>query len=303
MYEARPAVPGDLDQVVALLEQMDRALGVPFDPMREFFTWIWSLPWTDLDRDTRVILEAGTVVAFGQGTWQTDRGGPLTLLVRVHPDHQGAGLGASLLSWGEALSRERGAEGIRTDVVDQDEPGHRLLGEFGYRQVRSSFTMTKEFAANESAGVVPAGVTIRSYADADERVLFDVHEASFADHWGQRVSSFETFTEALHGEDWDPSLVFLAEADDGVVGHVVSFAFEDEGYVALLGVLPAWRGRGIGGILLRRSFAELAARGKRRARLEVDAANPHGAVALYEGAGMEVHRRYDIFDLGTEALP
>jgi mycothiol synthase len=221
----------------------------------------------------------------------------------VHPDHQGAGLGASLLSWGEALSRERGAEGVRTDVVDQDEPGHRLLGEFGYRQVRSSFTMTKEFAANESAGVVPAGVTIRSYADADERVLFDVHEASFADHWGQRVSSFETFTEALHGEDWDPSLVFLAEADDGVVGHVVSFAFEDEGYVALLGVLPAWRGRGIGGILLRRSFAELAARGKRRARLEVDAANPHGAVALYEGAGMEVHRRYDIFDLGTEALP
>jgi ribosomal protein S18 acetylase RimI-like enzyme len=34
-------------------------------------------------------------------------------------------------------------------------------------------------------------------------------------------------------------------------------------------------------------------------RLEVDAQNPHGAVALYEGVGMTALRRYDIFDLGT----
>jgi mycothiol synthase len=299
MYEARPAVPGDLDQVVALLGQMDRALGVPFDPMREYFTWIWSHPATDLERDTRVVVEADTVIAFGQGTWQSDGGGPLTLLVRVHPDHQGLGLGTSLVSWGEALSSERGAEGVRTDVVDRDEPGHELLRSLGYRQVRSSYTMTKELTSDETAGTVPDGLTVRPYEDADDRVLFEVHEASFADHWGQRRSTFDAFNDDLHGQDWDPSLVFLAEAGDEVVGHAVAFAFEDEGYVALLGVVPAWRGRGIGRTLLRRSFAELAARGKRRARLEVDAENPHGAVALYEGVGMQVHRSYDIFDLGT----
>jgi ribosomal protein S18 acetylase RimI-like enzyme len=34
-------------------------------------------------------------------------------------------------------------------------------------------------------------------------------------------------------------------------------------------------------------------------RLYVDARNVHGAVALYEGVGMSVYRRYDTFDLGT----
>jgi ribosomal protein S18 acetylase RimI-like enzyme len=37
----------------------------------------------------------------------------------------------------------------------------------------------------------------------------------------------------------------------------------------------------------------------REARLGVDSQNVHGAVALYEGVGMTVHRRYDIFDIGT----
>lgn len=56
---------------------------------------------------------------------------------------------------------------------------------------------------------------------------------------------------------------------------------------------------GPGRSLLRRSFAELAGRGMREVRLGVDAQNVHAAVALYEGVGMSVHRRYDTFDLGT----
>jgi len=111
--------------------------------------------------------------------------------------------------------------------------------------------------------------------------------------------SFKNFNEELHGEDWDPSLVFLAEAGEEPVGCVVPFLFETCGYVGILGVLKEWRGRGIGKALLRRSFAELAGRGMREARLSVDTQNVHGAVALYESVGMSVYRRYDIFDIGT----
>jgi hypothetical protein len=31
----------------------------------------------------------------------------------------------------------------------------------------------------------------------------------------------------------------------------------------------------------------------------VDTQNVHGAVAVYEGVGMSVYRRYDVFDVGT----
>ncbi len=298
-YEVRPVVDRDLDDVVRMIDEADRALRVPPDPAREFLTWIWHLPTTNLGRDTRIVLDGEAVVAFGQATWKPKEGGPLDLIVRVHPDHQGAGLGAWFLSWAEDLARERGSQGVRTEVVDLDGPGHDLLQGRGYRQVRSSFTMWKRLTADEDRGTVPVGVTIRRYRDADERVLFKVHEASFADHWGFRPTSFESFNEELHGEDWDPSLVFLSEIDRQPVGHVVAFMFENHGYVGILGVLKPWRGRGIGKALLRRSFAEFASRGISEVRLGVDAQNPHGAVALYEGVGMTARRRYDVFDLGT----
>lgn len=299
-YATRPARDGDLDGVVRMVDQADRALGVLPDPVREFLAWVWNIPSTDLARDTRIVLEGDDVIAFGQARWKPDEGGPLDLFVRVHPEHVGSGIGSWCLSWGEALSAERGTEGIGAEVVDVDRPAHDLLRSRGYRQVRSSFTMWKVLDSDEDTGAVPGDVTIRPFgSDADARVLYDVHEASFADHWGFRPSSFARFSEELFGHDWDPSLAFLAEAEGEAVGFVVAFAFEAEGYVGLLGVVTPWRGRGIGKALMRRAFAELANRGKREVLLSVDAQSTHGAVGLYESVGMSVRRRYDRFDRGT----
>jgi len=299
-YEVRPARAGDLDDVVRLAETVDRAFGLPLETTREFLSRLWNTPGTDLERDTRVVLVGETVVAFAQSMWWPEEGGPLILSwVATHPEHRGAGIETTLLSWGEDLARARGTDGIRVEVVDRDEPGHERLRSRGYRQVRSFFTMWRGLGEDEEEGTVPAGVRIRPYEDADERAFFEVHEASFADHWEFRPTSFEAFNENLHAEGWDPSLAFLAEAGGEAVGLVATFLNEKNGYVALLGVIPSRRGRGIAKALLMRSFAELAARGRREVRLDVDAEGSYGAVALYEGVGMSVHRRYDMFDLAT----
>jgi mycothiol synthase len=299
-FEVGPARQRDLDDVVRLLEAADQALDLPTEPMREELLWTWHLPTTNLDRDTRILRDAETVIAYGEAIWKhPEEGGPLSLFVRVHPGYGGAGIGTSLTTWGERLAYERGAEGVRAFAADRDASAQDLLRSRGYVRVRSSFTMRKDVGPGEDPGTPPPGVSIRRYEDADERVLHEVDQASFAEDWGFRPTSFESFNEELHGEDWDPSLVFLAVAGEETVGHVVSFRFETRGYVGLLGVLKEWRRRGIGRSLLRRSFAELADRGMREVRLGVDAQNVHGAVALYEGVGMSVHRRYDTFDIGT----
>jgi hypothetical protein len=64
----------------------------------------------------------------------------------------------------------------------------------------------------------------------------------------------------------------------------------DRGWVGELGVLKPWRGRGIASALLRRAFATFAARELPRVMLNVDAANPTGAVRLYERLGMRTVR-------------
>jgi mycothiol synthase len=297
---ARPAREEDLDDVVGLFEAVDLAIGVPFDPVREELVWLWHLPTTDLQRDTRIVKDRDRLIAYVEAIWKhADVDAPLDLTVRVHPDHRDSNIEAALMDWGEGVAGERRTGGVRTAAADRDTLACDLFRSRGYVHVRSHFTMHKEVSPNEDPGTPPGGVTIRPYSDADERSLFDLHEASFAEHWGFHPMSFESFNEELHGEDWDPSLVFLADHQRRAVGYVVPFLFAKAGYVAMLGVLKEWRGRGIGKALLQRSFAEIANRGLPEVRLNVDTENVSGAVELYESVGMNVYRRYDIFDLGT----
>lgn len=300
-YRERPVTDADLDAVERLVDDADRALGLDPDPIRDFLTWIWHLPSTELARDTRLVVSGTDVACFAQGMWNPDEGGPLDALIRVHPDHVGRGLGSRFLSWAEALAAERGSAGVRMMAPDLDGPAHALLSSRGYAHVRSFWTMGKQLDPGEDAGTTPAGVAIRVFETGrDERTLHEVNEASFADHWGFRPVPYETFAAEMYEPgDWDPALAFLADVDGQAVGHVVALSFEGHGYIAVLGVVPTHRGRGIAKSLLRRAFFELATRGFREVRLGVDAQNPTGAVALYERVGMTPLRMYDTFELGT----
>ena len=62
-----------------------------------------------------------------------------------------------------------------------------------------------------------------------------------------------------------------------------------------------WRKRGIGLALLRHSFNEFYRRGKRKVGLGVDAQNLTGALRLYEGAGMHIHRAFDNYEKEVRA--
>ena len=300
-YLARPATLEDLDAVIALVDDLERSFGLEPDENRAELTWLWNLPAMDLDRDTRIVTLQGTVVGYADnGRVHPEQTGPWQLRARVHPSHRGRGVGTWLASWNEERIRPLAENGIRTDVIDRDEAAAQLLRSRGYTPVRSFFTMCRALTPGEDPGAEPPGVAIRPFRDVEEdRILYELEEGSFADHWGYERASFESWNEALKGEDWDPSLVWIAEVDGTPAGFNVSFLFEECGFVGILGVIPEFRGRGIATALLHRAFAEFAHRGRREAKLGVDALNTTGAVALYEKAGMRVCRRYDMYDLGT----
>jgi mycothiol synthase len=299
-FKIASARESDLDDVVGLMEAADRSLGVPPDPTREELVWVWNLPTTRLDRDTRIIRDGETAVAYAEATWKDpDAGGPLELVLRIHPDYTQTVIGASLMDWAQAVAEERGCEGIRAWIVDRDGSMRDLLRSRAFVHVRSVYTMWKTLATELDALPEPDGVSISPYTYADQRTLYELHEAAFADHWGFRPMSFELWNEFLHGEGWDPSLVFLAKTDEAAVGYIVGFLEEMSGLIGILGVLKGYRSRGIAKALLHRSFTEFWRHGKKDVRLGVDTQNISGAVGLYEAVGMSVRRRYDAFDLGT----
>ena len=120
---------------------------------------------------------------------------------------------------------------------------------------------------------------------------------AFRDEWGYRAVSFEEWKgNEVETPSYDPAFWFVAEDESGPVGAVSGLIWGELGWVGELGVRKPWRGRGIAAALLRRSFSTFGSRGLGRVRLNVDADNSTGAVALYERVGMRKVRGWEIYE-------
>jgi mycothiol synthase len=135
---------------------------------------------------------------------------------------------------------------------------------------------------------------VRAFRDGDERRFHQGHQESFADTWEFTVEPFETWSHWFLGSTFQPEHWFVVEEGDELAALAmcrISDTEQDVGWVRILGVLPAYRRRGLALALLRHVFRHFAERGMKAVGLGVDAENPTGAVALYERAGMHVARR------------
>jgi ribosomal protein S18 acetylase RimI-like enzyme len=198
---------------------------------------------------------------------------------------------------GEEQRATRGiALPLRTSVMSDDREGRAFLEGRGFTQVRTSWDMVRGLSPHERAAEPSPRVTVRTFRAGEEPLLYRISETSFRDHWDHVPSTIESFTERMLATPWEPGLTFFAEVDGHVAGELIALPFADRGYIASVGVLREYRGRGAASAMLRRAFAALAERGLPRVELSVDAASPTGAVSLYEGLGMRAVRSYASFD-------
>jgi mycothiol synthase len=145
-----------------------------------------------------------------------------------------------------------------------------------------------DLAAPPAAPAPPEGVTLRTAADteADWKMLYDVVEIAFRDHYGHVAQSYEDFVIDVRDDITDFSLVWIASVEGRPAAALLGTEKPAEGYIGTLGTLREFRKRGLGRVLLETAFAEFARRGHRLATLHVDLSNPTGAVRVYESAGM-----------------
>jgi ribosomal protein S18 acetylase RimI-like enzyme len=177
-----------------------------------------------------------------------------------------------------------------------------LLEAAGATVVRHFWRMTIDLP-DSPAPVVPAlspGVEVRvaDRGEADLRAVHQVINAAFLDHFGSQASSYEDWAPSHTTGAWgDYSLWWLVTVDGGPAAAQIAGRYPDEGgHIADLGTLRAYRGRGLGRVLLLTAFAEFHRRGERRVNLGVDASNPTGAVALYESVGMRKRHEAAVYE-------
>jgi ribosomal protein S18 acetylase RimI-like enzyme len=206
---------------------------------------------------------------------------------------------AQAVEIGIATARRDGAQATgswkaRTGGYVVDTEHLAVLTAAGMSPARRFYRMRIESSSPlvpAEAPALPDGVRI-VVRDDDEtrRIVHRIDNESFSEHWGWADYPYDEWWEYWSARPTrDPRGWWVLTVDDEPAAICLldeSRADRGEGYVAVLGVLKQFRGRGLAQRLLRRAFVHSRDLGRRATLLGVDATNTTGAVALYERVGM-----------------
>lgn len=299
----------DLDQLEALVARCDIAAAGERDSGREEIAGMLTSNGTDRE-GSAFVLDGDDLVGY---VWieQDPTANETWVDVYADPARHTADVLRAGLQHGLRLARtayaENGGESwtARSGCFGSDVPLVTALQDAGFECVRRFYRMRIDLTTAslpEELPALPDGVRVLvARTEADRRRLYEVQQASFADHWNHTHRSYEELIAVLDGKGGDdPEGWWLLEVD-GVPAAVClldeSRADLGDGYVRTLGVAREFRGRGLAQLLLTRAFVHYRDRGRSGVQLGVDSTSPTGADKLYRKVGMAVLREIDAWAL------
>ena len=228
----------------------------------------------------------------------------------VRQDRRREGIGRALLAWAErhaaenVLARRTPAPELPQVLgfgVLESIPGALAFATTtGYKPIRFGFQMWRRLSDPIPHFELPAGIEMRPVREEHHRRIFDADTEAFLDHFEPRERDESDFVATFAFPDLDTSIWRVAWEGDEVVGSVQNAIFPAEnertgvrlGWLEHVSVRKPWRGRGVAKALIVSSMEVHRDRGMEFAALGVDAGNPTGALALYEGLGFRPHRKW-----------
>lgn len=259
--------------------------------------------WRERRNDALVVERDGAIVAYLEFDEQLDPWTPRLETYaegRVDPAAGSRGIGGFLL--GRAIDRAQRAAAanpelpvvLRTTLVDPLPETVDWFTDRGMAPERHLLQLRIDLTADLPHPHWPRGT---AGVRADEVELAALHGAmveAFADHHLGATDDLDTWRELAVERGRVQLWASVAAVDDEAtpiglaLGHVGGEGDPGLGVIVELGVVPAWRGRGLATALLRAAFQRFAGLGVQRVGLEVDDVTLDGALRLYQRAGMEV---------------
>jgi mycothiol synthase len=214
----------------------------------------------------------------------------------VHPEYRRRGIGRRLFAVGLGLAAKQGLDEIRL-CVPSTGPAEQFARAMGLAYSSSMWRLDLAPSVVVPAPAFPTGVVTRPPgAWLPIRQQVDLVNAAFADHPTPLSWTVAEIEHAQAQPGFDPStslFVSLAARRSEPIAFVRTSMAPPQGddpcpfgEIRLIGVLPEWRGRGLGRELLRWGVANLRARGAGRIMLSVEAMNEL-ALGLYRRTGFE----------------
>jgi mycothiol synthase len=208
----------------------------------------------------------------------------------VHPLHRRNGTAGRLLTMSLARAGEWGAETAQVNIPEGNAMARSLLLSRGFGLVRRFLDL--EFPLKNLPAPDPGTSTIRGLLCGEEGSLAEVQNRSFQGTWGFNPNTTEEIAYRVHLEGCAPEDVRVTVSQGKVAAYCWTKTRPGEngnpgprrGLVHMLGVLPEFRGRGLGKRILIAGLRHLMQKGIEVAALTVDSENA-AARFLYESMG------------------
>ena len=185
-----------------------------------------------------------------------------------------------------------GSNCIILDLEDSVAPDRKHEARF---LVRNALRSVDFYGAERMVRInqLPQGLEVRPVTPDQWRLIHDVSNEAFRDHWGARDESEEEYQRSLTEPIFRPELWMVAWDGDQIASVIHNFINEEEntefkrrrGYTEGILTRRPWRKRGIARALLVRSMKMFKDMGMTETALGVDSQNLSGAFRLYEGVG------------------
>jgi len=309
-YEWRAATPADVDAIFdcarasSIVDHPNYT--IPRDEIDEEF----GHSYFDSTVDSIVAVTAkGRVDAWGFVTLSPGQ----ETLVRsilwggVRPDARGKSLGRQLIAWQEERGRQQLASspkplpGWLMAYAETRVPSAiSTLEHAGFEVSRYYLELRRDLDQPITERPLADGLVLDTWKPEFDEAVRDARNDSFRDHWGSQSVTAEQWHGYATGPHTRRDLSVVAlDAEGEVAGFVLTSVTEDDwagqgfssGYIGLVGVRRAWRGKGIAPSLLGYAMERMRDAGLEKAVLDVDAENPSGALGLYEAVGFAESNR------------
>lgn len=173
----------------------------------------------------------------------------------------------------------------------------------GFEYLRKFWSLSRPVVADDVWPELPAGIVVRRAEDhrEDMRILHELHQDSFSNHFGFKPREFENWMALeLEKQTRDPAGNFILFENEQPAAFLLSateMAHENGGYVDLIGVKHASQGKGFGKLLLQCAAAHARDKGFTKIDLNVDTGNESAALRVYEVAGFRPFSAWEQYEL------
>jgi mycothiol synthase len=256
----------------------------------------WEYEGFDPEKDAFVVEDDQGKLAGYAAVYDINSHCELSGDIYVHPDYDVSQVGKALCfamqkrAEEHALLATNKGSLMRVVVDNRNQEIKQLFIQGGYQAARYHWRMEIDLKEAPQVQSLPDRLLVIPFNwDQHAQAVRNARNAAFAGNWGSHALDLEEFSYyTKENPEYDASLWQVAWDGDQVAGFCINHMRMGIGWIHILGVIPEWRGMGVGFALLQRSFAEFYRRGTHVIGLGVDAANESGATRLYERIGMVV---------------